>query len=252
LNLVSPKDHHGVNSTQVTLTYNASDNFELTECRLYINGVYNQSNQTELINGLNNFSSDFEETAYNWSVICFDGGGNNASSANWTFYVDVTYPQIELHLPEPNANITNSTILFSYTPNDNYPNLTCTVYVDGEQNITTNVTSGIRRNVTGYGYDDGIHSWNVSCTDIGNNTNFSVTREFNLSEFPRIFQDAPKNNTHIKNSTINLYYTAYDNDGFEKCDLYINGEYNQSNETNVLSGVANNFSLIEPVEGYYN
>jgi len=252
VNLLNPGNYNGVNSTTVTLTYNAYDNFALTECQLFINGVYNQSNQTGLINGLNNFTSDFEETGYNWSVTCFDDGGNNASTANWTFYVDITPPLIELHEPEPSANLTNSTILFSYTVTDNYDNLSCTLYFDGLENITANATSGIRQNVTGYGYSDGEHDWYVNCTDVGGYSNSSEIRNLSLNETPRLILNLPEDGTHIKDTDIILYYTATDNDGFLACDLFINGVFNQTNSTEINSGEMANFTLTNPPEGYYN
>ena len=252
VSLYSPENESGTNETSVELTYNASDNFALDECELYINGIYNQSNQSVLINGLNNFSVSFDETEYNWSVTCYDNNGNNASTGNATLYVDLTKPYINLQSPGNDAYFTDSEVAFSYTPTDNYDTLNCTLYVDGVENDTSIVSSGNQYDVTLDGYKDGVHYWNVSCTDIGGNINYSETRNFTINQTPVVEPISPSNNTHTNQSNVLIEYNISDNDDIEGCSLYINSTFNQSNSTNVLKGQTNNFTLSSPAEAEYN
>jgi len=252
VSLYSPENESGTNETTVEFTYNAYDNFALAECKLYINGEYNQSNQTELINGLNNFSVSFEEGIYNWSVSCYDNKDNSASTGNATLYVDFTKPEIGLQAPAPEAYFTDSKISFSYTPTDNYQELNCTLYVDGIENDHSEVISGSQYDVTLTGYKDGVHYWNVSCTDIGGNINYSETRNFTINQTPIVEPISPLNNTHTNQDNVIIEYNVSDNDEIGSCSLFINGSFNQTNSTAISKDQVNNFTLSFPSEGEYN
>ena len=252
VNLITPANNSGYNSTLVTFIYNASDNYQLSSCNLYLNGTFNQSNQTPLSNGLNQFIGVplWEGGPFNWSVTCFDDAGNNRSTSNFSFLVDTTFPSVSLNAP-PNTTLFNSsTVTFEYTATDENSVLACLIHIDGVANISSTPVSGVTKSETGSGYADGFHLWNVSCGDIANNTAWSETWEFTINETPSVILFSPANGTHLRlNAT--LLYVPTDNDGFAICELYLNGAPNQTNETAVNSSQQNNFTLT-PSEGYYN
>jgi hypothetical protein len=254
VSLVSPRNNTGVNSTTPFLFYNATDNFALGECRLFINGVYNQSNATEIINGgLSSFTVHglIEQQSYNWSVSCTDDNNNNATTSTWLFYVDTVYPNILLYNPYNDALLNTSNVQFAFNATDNYAPLECRLYVDGVLNASINTTSGSIVNISRSGHLDGNHTWYVTCADIANNTNSSETRNFTINSTPTIIQMYPANNTHIGTNNLTLKYNASDNDGISSCELYVNGQLNQTTFS-VQNKAESNFSLLNLIEGVYN
>jgi len=252
ITLISPANNGGVNTTTATLEYIPYDGFGISECSLYVNGLFNQTNTSITANIINTFQIGIEEAEYNWSVQCLDSNSNPGSSATWIFFGDFTPPTITLHNPLNDAYFTQSSILFSYTANDNWAPLMCTINFNEEPSITTSTTSGTMVSETGTGYPDGYHDWNVMCTDIGGNINTSETRNLTINQSPIITLNTPINATHLNDTIINLTYTPSDNDGFEYCDLYLNEAYNQRNTTNITSGTQTLFELLGLSEGYYD
>lgn len=249
--LLTPPNNTGVNTTAVVFTYNASDNYQLMGCSLYINGVFNQTNQTGLVNGTNNFTATLAQGLYNWSVRCTDDANLNTSTGNFSVRVDLVYPNVTQISP-PNATLVNGTsVTFTYNASDDNSVLACRIYVDDILSINSTPVSGVPKNESGTGYPDGNHWWNVSCSDIANNTNTTGKWDFTVNMTPQISQDSPPDGAH-RRFNMTLLYTPSDNDGFANCSLYLNGAFNQTNSTQLNSTVQANFTLIDPAEGYYN
>jgi hypothetical protein len=252
ISLVSPVNNGGTNENPATLSYIPYDGFGINSCTLYVNETLNQTSNTITMNEINTFQINIEETQYTWRVQCFDSNNNEGVSETWSFVGDFTLPTITLHTPINNSYFTQSSISFSYTGYDNWMPLICTINFNGVPNITTTTTNGATVTRMGTGYPDGHHYWDVTCTDIGGNTQTSESRNLTINQSPIIVQNAPLNNTQLRHEIINLTYTATDNDGFEYCDLYINGAYYQRNTTNVTSGLASTFEVAGLDEGKYN
>ncbi|MBU0757882.1 MAG: DUF2341 domain-containing protein, partial [Nanoarchaeota archaeon] len=62
------------------------------------------------------------------------------------------------------------------------------------------------------------------------------------TEPPIVILDSPANLSWTSASKITFYYNVSDNNGFNNCSLYINGEFNQSNST-IYNNQKNNFSV---------
>jgi hypothetical protein len=252
IELQSPQNNTGVNSTPTTLTYIPFDGFGIDECRLYINGTLNQTDLSPTANENNTFSIPILEQAYNWNVECIDSNSNFANSSTWIFYGDFTPPSISLSTPLDSAYFELSTVNFIYTPTDNWPNLMCSVNINDVLNATTTATSGVESNQQIQNFADGYYNYSVSCVDIALNQNTSETRDFTINQTPSVVLGNPANNSHTNNSNPLVFYTPFDNDGLDQCDLFLNGVFDQSNQSTIINNALQNFSLSSLTEGVYN
>ena len=249
--LITPNNTF-TNTTSIILEYNATDNNDIVEARLILNGQVNQTNQSAVLNGqINNFTlTGLAEGVYNWTVNVTDTGGFNATALpERVFSVDFSKPAINLDYPANNSVFNSSSISFNFTVIDNIDlSLTCNLSV-GEVNDSNfeasngSVTSRQISNLT-----DGSKLWNVTCLDDAGNLNTSETRVVNITEYPSIQLDTA-NNSFFNTTTFNLSYTPSDNSNLSQCDLYIDGIFNQTNSSAVLNGQQNNFTVSGISEG---
>ncbi|MFH1290290.1 MAG: hypothetical protein ABIH92_02675 [Nanoarchaeota archaeon] len=234
------------NTGNITLVYNATDNNGFIESILILNGVINQTNQSEILNGeYNNFTLvDLAEGVYTWNVNVTDTAGLTAVNGTpRTFTVDKTVPNVTLNLPANDTTSNSSSVSFNFTVIDNLDtSLTCNLSIDGvsDDNIVAANGSLINRPISGL--TDGEKYWNVTCWDDAGNSNISETWLVNITEYPTIQLDT-QNDSYFNVSSFNLSYTPSDNTNLSNCSLYIDGEFNQSNQTEIINGQQNNFSV---------
>ncbi|HLD55824.1 MAG TPA: hypothetical protein VJB35_06195 [Candidatus Nanoarchaeia archaeon] len=242
------------NISNPILYYNATDNNDLINCSLYINGIYNQSNSTVILNSqINNFTlSSWDDGQYNWTVNCTDTGGLSTKPANKTFYIDTTFPILNLSKPDNTSQFLISDINFNFTIIDNLDSvLVCNLTIDGiVKDLNFNANNGTLTNRLISSLTDGVKYWNVTCIDQANNTNTSATRMINVSKSPIVILNT-QNNAFFNTTNVELFYTPSDNTNLSSCSLYLNGAYNQSNSTTILNGAQNNFTLTLG-SGYHN
>src|SRR3989339_495211 len=242
------------NISNPVLYYNATDNNDLINCSLYINGIYNQSNSTVILNSqINNFTlSSWDDGQYNWTVNCTDTGGLSTKPANKTFYIDTTFPILNLSKPDNTSQFLISDINFNFTIIDNLDSvLVCNLTIDGiVKDLNFNANNGTLTNRLISSLTDGVKYWNVTCIDQANNTNTSATRMINVSKSPIVILNT-QNNAFFNTTNVELFYTPSDNTNLSSCSLYLNGAYNQSNSTTILNGAQNNFTLTLG-SGYHN
>jgi len=259
VNLTYPGDNAFVNSSNINLTYNVSENNVVANCSLYINGLFNQTNATPVNNyGLNNFSLyNLPQGTYYWNVTCTDGSGYPGNSSTRNFTIDTTKPTVALNAPN-NITLRTGTVVVNWTAYDNIDwNLSCNVSrygPTGLDNSKVNIGSlnGSLTSTTYSGLTDGQHWWNVSCRDDANNTNISVTYTFNVSRVPTVGLNSPPNLHWNNSAAINLTYTPYQSQGLANCSLYLNGTFNQTNQSPIANNEQNNFTLTNLPEGTYN
>ncbi len=236
------------------LQYNVTDNSQILNCSLFINGVFNQTNSSEIALGeINEFNLvGFPDNQYNWSVSCQDDASLITSTLNQTFYVDTSAPQINLNLPSHLTISPISDTNFNFTATDNLgPTLTCNLTINNQilsQDI--DATSAMLENELISGLQDGAQSWNVTCVDIAGNTNTSTTRTITIEEYPTLALDTPDNSWF--QADLDLYYTPADNTNLSECTLIINDAANRTNATPVTNGVQNLFSVDNFADGEYN
>ncbi|MBW2975233.1 hypothetical protein KY366_05940, partial [Candidatus Woesearchaeota archaeon] len=166
--------------------------------------------------------------------------GNNKTVTTW-FVVDTTRPAINLNYPADNFNTSSSSINFNWTATDNLDiGLKCNLTIDGVVNVSgIESENGSYTNYTILGFEEGTHTWNVTCIDNASNVNTSLTGTFTRDiTSPAISLDLA-NDTWQKEMTVNFSFTATDDRGIDTCILY--GDFDgawEANEslTNVVSG----------------
>ena len=256
VSLNSPSPGHAQNSSSITFYYTPSDNSGFSECNLIINGVFNQTNSTFITNGAqNNFTlSNLGSGHYNWTVNCTDLIGlSTVASPIRNFTIDLEKPSITLYNPEPDETIYSINITFNYSVTDNLDlNLLCNLTVDGNiklENIDSPNSSYVNRSFIMS--SDGVHYWNITCTDDAGNTNISETRNFTSYSPPEVTLYNPAPNAILNYSDVTFRYTPYDPDGLANSSLIINDKFNQSNSTSLLNNESNYFYLTFETDGIY-
>jgi hypothetical protein len=242
------------NQTSINLTYTPSDNTNLSSCDLYINGVFNQSNSTSVLNNQgNNFTlNGIPEGTYNWTVNCSDYSGLSNQSQTRIFYADRSPPQINISYPR-GEDVYSSNVSFNFTLIDTLDsNLSCNITVNSSVvaiNFSANNGSMTTKDVSGI--SEGYHVWNLTCWDRAGNLNISDTFNFTKYTNPQVTLISPGNSTWFNNSNIDLIYLPEDDGGIVNASLFINGIYNGSNSTPIINQNYNNFSITGFSDGIY-
>ena len=242
------------NQTLINLTYTPSDNTNLSSCSLYLNGIFNQSNSTSVLNGQkNNFTlNTIPEGEYNWTVNCSDYYGLSNVSETRIFYADRTAPQINVSYPLE-GDIYAANITFNFTLFDAIDsNLSCNITVNSSvvaENFSANNGSITSKEVAGI--TEGFNIWNVTCWDRAGNLNTSSNFNFTKYTNPNSNLISPDNNTWFNISNVTLVYLPEDDGGIVNASLYLNGIYNRSNSTPIINHDYNNFSLTDFADGSY-
>ena len=256
ITLINPANATWLNTSQAILYYNVSDvNNNLANSTLILNGQRNQTNQSALLNSqINNFTIALPDGVYTWTVNATDTTnleGTNASTT--TFYVDTQKPVINLNSPSIDQVFQVSTVEFNFTAIDNMDStLLCNLTIDStvrDSNFNANNGSLLNRTITPVSI--GNHLWNVTCVDETGNTNTSITRNFTIQDLPPTVDLITVNNSFSNTGNITLIYNATDNNGFLQSQLILNNQINQTNQSAILNGQYNNFSLTNLAEGIY-
>src|SRR3989344_3576272 len=102
ISLISPINTYLNYGEGVSLVYVPED-IDLLSCSLWgnFNGTFgiNQTYLTPVSSVQNSFSVDLNDGIYSWAISCNDSIGNSAMSANQTFFVDTTLPNVSLSAP---------------------------------------------------------------------------------------------------------------------------------------------------------
>jgi hypothetical protein len=187
VNLTYPLNYAWLNSSQnINLSYTVNDTENgIKNCSLYVDGLFNRSNITAVIEQQNNsFRINASEGLHNWSVSCYDNSTNSNLGLSEVrhFTVDIYKPVITLHAPINNYNTTSNVIVFNFTVTDTVDtNLTCNITLNGTVIASyLNISNGSSFNYSPVLLTDGIYYWNVSCWDHSSNRNTTTTRIFAL------------------------------------------------------------------------
>ncbi|MBN1156329.1 hypothetical protein JXA85_01840, partial [Candidatus Woesearchaeota archaeon] len=91
ISLVSPQNSsRWTSSSTVTFSYNVSDDSNVTNCSLLIDGSIDQIDTTITVNMTQSFTSTLSNSDYNWSISCSDYYGNLGNSSTYTLAVSYT------------------------------------------------------------------------------------------------------------------------------------------------------------------
>gem|GEM_PF-1067765 len=257
--LINPSNDALSNSSLQTLIYQVNENNALQYCKLFVDGVYAQTNSTSVIIGVdNNFTvSGLSDGLHNWTVLCNDSGGQSDMASPWNLSIDVTPPLISLMSPGDLSMYTvinNVTLSFNVTDavsNSRGENLTCNLTINNainESNIS--LASGSTYNTNKNSLGDDYYYWNVTCKDNATNVNTSNTWLYTINNTPSVSLVSPAINAY-EQANINFTYFADDNDNLANCSIYIDGSFNKSN-TEITEGANNQFTVNGLTEGVHN
>jgi|GEM_PF-4043006 len=165
-------------TTNLTVNYTPQDSTGLTNCSLWIDDIWNQTD-TDVENLIpHNFTIiNSTEELHNWSIRCYDNGTglNYGISDTRNFTIDLTDPTITLVAPLGTSQST-SDVTFTYIPVD--INLdTCILYGNWSGTFTADlindtVSSGLETTLNKT-LPDGNFLWNIYCNDSAGRFNFS-------------------------------------------------------------------------------
>ena len=243
------------NVSSFNLGYTPSDNTGLSSCNLYVDSVFNQTNQSSIISGQQyNFSLvGISEGQHDWYVSCNDTINLQNQSETRIFTVDLNGLTVELLYPFNGSEIFSDTVEFSYNATDNIdPTLSCDINVNSLVEDTFTASSGTITNRTVVFSEGGFKLWNVTCTDDSSNTITSDTWNLTLAFAPVVTLNSPSNNTFSNNASIDLFYDAQDdNNNLANATLVLNDQLNQTNQSTLINEATNNFTVTLP-DGVYN
>ncbi len=273
------------NATSYTLyinyTFNLSNDGNITVANLSDN-MEICHNDTLAALGVENgtvscvFSPSEGLLSLNISAYNNSSGGDQLAVAEFNLTFDRTAPTVTLNDTQTLQNYTWTTdttpsLSFNFT-DDNSPNATCRLYVDGST-VATNQTVALNSSNTIFEPDSalplGTHTWGVNCTDLGGNTAQSSTN-FTLDVVAAPSLTAPDNDTWVgaagtTNYTANgvAFIFSFSSDmvanagtgqNNASCELLMtnsSGEHGFGNNTVTLNGtsttITNNVTLVEQV-----
>ena len=175
-------------NTRVNISATVTDDFTVDIVLANItfpNGTKQQLTLQKVGNIYNfTFNNTVIEGTYNVTFIANDTSNNINATERTNFTVDGTRPAIALTAPVDRFNTTSPNVTFTFTPTDNQAaNMSCNLVVDSVVNNSN--SSSVNNTLTtllGFGFAEGNHNWNVSCTDIAGNSNTSFTRRFTVDQ----------------------------------------------------------------------
>ena len=169
------------NTATPLIDFNITDNMDLV-----LNYTFYVDQQADTNGSVNNGTPDtanlqpLTNGTHEVLLEAFDEALNYRNSTPITIYVDTVAPSIQLHYPEPGNITRNSSVYFNWTATDNLAStLECALTVDETVETTVNVSNGTAWNETLI-LSSGLHYWNITCTDLASNTNYSETRNFTV------------------------------------------------------------------------
>ena len=216
--LLSPINSIQSNSSNITFIYLPEDPIGFGNCTLYIDNVFNTSDNVIESNQNNSFAVvNILEGRHNWTVQCFDAfpdfNGFTAQIRNFT--IDTSAPSVNLNSPLNNTN-TLKTAIFNFSASDNLDLdniLSCNLYVDNSLNQSNfNVTNGSSTTRSISGHSLGTHTWNATCIDDAANRGWSQIWSYNvtLADLMVNYSSIAFNNTSpSENESVSINATIY-------------------------------------------
>jgi hypothetical protein len=256
--LLNPPNGTWNNSASILFFYNVSHpgNQLPVNCTIFLNNARNDTNSTTVrLNLSNNITvSTLSDGKYNWYVNCTSSDNLTNVSVTRTITIDRTAPHINLTSPLNNSILGIFNIPFTFNVTDTLsPNTTCNLSLDNAINVTNIRVLNNTYNITTVNdLDDGLHNWSVSCTDFVGNQNSSLVFNFTLVAPPNVTLVSPANASYVNRRDVNLTYNVTENNNIRNCTLFFDNAFNMSNQTPIMNGLYNNFTLLSVAEGPHN
>lgn len=178
-----------LNTTTTTQSFNcsATDDINLTNMSLYINGKLNYTINFSSTSAVFVKSVNFSYGFYNWSCLSIDSSGQVNYTANRTFEISPLQdykPSIFLNSPNNSYNTTLS-VTFNCSATDGFGVKNISLYLDDLLNYTMNftglTTAQINRTLS---LAVGSHNWSCRAYDTAQQVNASSTRNLTILSIP--------------------------------------------------------------------
>jgi len=121
IQLVSPQNNRFTNNSQVTFSFNVSDNKGIKNCSLILNS---NLTSTILLSGTQNESqftvSNLSENMYSWVVECYDTVANKGTSETRNLTVDLTPPEFDISVFPAKAERLADSVKINWSISDNF------------------------------------------------------------------------------------------------------------------------------------
>lgn len=188
--LNNPINNSNLTSNPVTFAGTASDDRNLINVSLYLNGILNQTNSTPVNGSQTNFTLTLSDGTYNWFYNAWDNGSQETNSSGFRFTLDTMAPIINITSPtgEIASHVIGDPLNLNWTITDpnpdvcrfSYNNINTTVTCN-DNTTTFNTVSG-QQNLTFYANDtlgqsrSQVTTWTYAFLETG------VTFDPNVSE----------------------------------------------------------------------
>jgi hypothetical protein len=268
ITLGSPSTGRYANSTRVNLTYTPSDFTNITNCSLYVNGTFNQTNTTINNTNINWFISDFGHGTYNWSIVCYDIVANRNNSVNNTLTIDLIQPiTFPLLSPANNTLTTNTTPTYTWTQTTDQNFANYTIQVSDVEDFSHVNHSFVNTPITNTSLvqtpalTDGTWYWRVIAFDLAGNQKIMHPTYIVDTTSPTAFDLYTPNDTQQRNDTPLFMWEQSNDTNFKNYTLIVSDSIdfstvlytnstNQSNMTNATLLVVQNTTLYWKVVAY--
>jgi hypothetical protein len=215
INLTSPPDAQSLSIFNIPFSFNATDNMAPNmTCNLALDDVVNVSN-IFVRNGVANTTTirNIPDGVHTWNVSCVDPAGNGNMSLRYTF-TTIAPPNVTPISPQNNGFSSSAALTLIYNVSENNAVASCLLYLDGAFS-SANQTPIANNNLNSFttpSLSEGMHSWNVSCTDVSGYAGSSPTYNVTIDTTkPIINLSLPQNNVVIRSPIAVVNWTVYDN-----------------------------------------
>lgn len=181
--LISPENGSSTSISRVSFIANATDDEKVENVTLFINGVANETNSSN-VNGTYNFTIFLTEGVHNWSILTEDNSSLTNQSETRIITFHETSPTLELFGPTGNQgqlnNGDNLTLNWSVTePGQNMTeHITNCTYTYNSTVVELNNTLCTQINQTNFTYIFGVDTITMNVTDSFNLTASQTTTWF--------------------------------------------------------------------------
>lgn len=212
--LNSPIDNY--NSTSQTIVFNGtvSDDINLVNVSLYIDGVLNETNSSGINNSNYIFTKIIVDGSHNWTYSATDNASQTTTASYRDFNVNTT-PHIQFENPTPvnEYNSTTNSFVANVSLTETYfNNLTFNIYNSSGLYDSTTYTDSTRH-INWSGLADDKYSYNATVWTNTSQSNSTETRNITIDINPpeiNITYPTAKVNYHVINTNLTINWTAID------------------------------------------
>jgi len=186
ITLINPTNYYNTTETNVTFNATITDDVEVSEVKLFINEVLNDTN-TSLHNGTYIWEMVLAEGDYNWSVRAEDNESAITNSSTYDFLIDYTDPTIDVSSPTGIYEYLYEDYNLTLNITINDTNLDACWYEYNDANNTFDCTTEVL-STNYFNYSLGVNSLIVYSNDsVGNENSSTISWEYQILENNRTF-----------------------------------------------------------------